>query len=211
MPLFDSSVAAFAAIAVVITMTPGADTMLIVRNTLHGGRSGGLLSTAGVMAGGFVHASAAALGLSAILLRSTELYSIVKFLGAVYLVYLGIQSIRTGLQRRSGQTSERTPETSSSWQPLGQGFVTNALNPKVALFYVAFLPQFIRPSDPVVAKTFLLVGIHYAMALLWLTGITLFVHRASALFRSSSFKRNLDLAAGAIFVGLGARLALSRR
>jgi len=93
---------------------------------------------------------------------------------------------------------------------LREGFVTNVLNPKVALFYVAFLPQFIRPIDQVFEKTFLLVGIHYAMCLIWLTTVTLAGHRATKMLSSRKFRQWLDIAADALFVGLGTRVALSR-
>lgn len=209
MALFDQSVAAYSAIALIVTLTPGADTMLVVRNTLGRGRPGGYFSALGVASGFVIHASAAAFGLSAILLRSSDLYAAIKLLGALYLVYLGIQSIRAGLRRKSSEMEE-VVQVGRPAQALREGFLSNALNPKVALFNLAFLPQFVHPTDPVLAKTFLLVGIHCTMALLWLCLVTLLVARAALALRDSRIRRRLDLLSGAIFVGLGARLALDR-
>ena len=95
--------------------------------------------------------------------------------------------------------------------PFLQGLVTNILNPKVALFYVAFLPQFISRSDPVVAKTFLLVGIHYGISALWLSVIGLMVSRSATAFKASSLKKWAERVTGVVFIGLGAKLALEQR
>jgi len=211
MALFDSSIGAFAAVSLIVNVTPGPDTMLIIRNTLARGRRGGLFSIMGVLTGGLIQASAATFGLSRILLGSSELYTIVKLAGAIYLIYLGIQNIRSGLSKKVVASSTGPGGFSPPIIGLREGFLTNALNPKVAVFFLAFLPQFIGPSDPVIAKTILLVGIHYTLGIVWLAVITQMVHRAAALFQKSNFKRNLEVAAGAVFVGLGAKLAFEKR
>ena len=89
--------------------------------------------------------------------------------------------------------------------------VTNVLNPKLIVFYVAFLPQFMRPGDPLLAKSLLLVSIHYVMGFMWLSGVAFFVDRASAIFRRSSVRCRLETFVGAVFVALGLRLALERK
>lgn len=208
MALIDASVAAFSAIALVVTITPGADTMLVVRSTLARGAKGGILSTAGILSGGMVQGAFAAFGLSTVLLRSAELYSAVKFLGALYLIYLGIKSL---IAASRNEDEESRPSLKSKRSAFLEGFVTNALNPKVALFYAAFLPQFIAPTDPLIAKTALLIGIHYSMGLVWLTGVTLAVGHAAKSFRVSRIKRVLEGIAGVIFVGLGAKLAIEHQ
>ncbi|MBS1717728.1 MAG: LysE family translocator [Armatimonadetes bacterium] len=208
MALIDSSVAAFTVVALVLTLTPGADTMLVVRSSIARGWQGGARTLAGMVSGGLVHASLAAFGLSAILLRSAQLYDAVKMAGALYLIYLGVQSLRSGF--KPVEQFEEAIQADSRPAFL-QGFVTNVMNPKVALFYVSFLPQFIAKGDPVVAKTFLLVGIHYTMGIVWLMTVALTVSKTAEALRAPSVKQWMERVSGLIFVGLGARLMLDRR
>ena len=125
------------------------------------------------------------------------------------MIYLGLKSLREFVLKE--EEAEPMPIAKSGRTAFAEGFVTNALNPKVALFYVAFLPQFIAKTDPVILKTILMVGIHYTMGLIWLTSVTLAIGHAAKGYHVSRIKRVLEGVAGVIFVGLGARLALERR
>lgn len=209
--LFDSQVLAFCAVAALVTISPGPDTFLVIRNTLGGGVRGGIATVLGIVSGGTVHALLAALGLTLILVQSAQAFFWVKLLGAAYLVYLGVQSLRQGLRPAAASAPLAAKAVSSRRRAFVEGFVTNALNPKVAVFYFAFLPQFISPGDAVALKSLLLAGIHYAMGLVWLSGIALAVSRAASVLTRPAVRRGLDIATGTIFAGLGLKLALEQR
>ncbi|HEX7417905.1 MAG TPA: LysE family translocator [Steroidobacteraceae bacterium] len=214
--MWDSQLLAFAGIALLVTLSPGQDTLLVIRNTLAGEFRAGFASVVGIMTGLAVHALLAALGLTLILVRSAQAFAIVKLVGAAYLTYLGVQSLRSAWRARSSVAARRgpVPQTASAAisrrRAWAQGVLTNALNPKVALFYLAFLPQFIRPGDNVALKSLLLVGLHAAMGLVWLTVVARTVTRTAAWLAQPTLKRRLDFAIGALFTALGIRLAIER-
>jgi threonine/homoserine/homoserine lactone efflux protein len=214
--MWDSQVLAFAGIALLLTLSPGQDTLLVIRNTLAGGLRAGFASVVGIMTGLAVHALLAALGLTLILVRSAQAFAIVKLVGAAYLTYLGVQCLRSAWRARSRAAAPcgPAPRTASAGisrrRAWAQRVLTNALNPKVALFYLAFLPQFIRPGDNVALKSLLLVGLHATMGLVWLTVVARTVTRTAAWLAQSTVKRRLDFAIGALFTALGIRLAIER-
>ena len=224
----DSMLLSFTLVAGLLTLTPGADTMLVLRNVLSGGRSSGIATTLGICSGVFVHATLSALGLSVILMSSATAYEIVKTLGAAYLVFLGLKSLWQVARHPSGGQAATSAGPSaapvvaapSGWRELRagrsmrsyrEGFLTNLLNPKVAIFYLAFLPQFIRPGDPVLAKSLLMAGIHATEGLLWLSFLSLVLDRGRALIQTGSLRRWLEGISGAVLVGLGIRLFFERR
>ena len=210
--MVDSQLLAFAGVAFVLAVTPGADTMLALRNTLSGGRRGGVLTALGGCTGLLVHAGFSALGLSLILVRSAAAFEAVKIAGACYLAWLGIQSIAGAVRGRGGAGLDagRTAAKSSRYY-FSNGLVTNILNPKVALFYLAFLPQFIGPGDPVFLRSVALGAIHLLFSLAWLVSIALLVGRIRSLLTRPAVRRVMDGLTGTLLVGLGVRLALERR
>ncbi len=189
----DPRLFAFVGVAALLTILPGADMALVTRNVLALGRRRTALTILGICAGCVIHATASALGISAILATSATAYNVVKTIGAAYLVWLGIQSIRShpdGAQRPKDRLSRASGRphvwdnrsfaslrmtTSRSFASLRmtagkrvafmQGFLTNVLNPKVALFYLTFLPQFISPGEPVLTRSLMLASIHILIAL----------------------------------------------
>lgn len=214
--MIDSKVLAFAGVALVLTLTPGADTMLIIRNVLAYGRRDGFLTLIGIVSGLFVHATLSALGLSVILMRSAEAFEVAKLIGSCYLIFLGAQSIwklikHRGEAGKDAPTIALPPEPRKWWRSYSQGMLSNVLNPKVAIFYLAFLPQFVNPGDPVLAKSLLLAGIHLLEGVVWLSIVTLFIGQMKALFSRPAVQRGLEATAGAILIGLGLRLAAERR
>ncbi len=209
--MFDSQVAAFALVAAVLTVTPGADTMLVLRNVLRGSRKAGIVTTFGICSGLFFHALLSALGVSIILMHSATLFHTVKMIGACYLVWLGLQSIRAAFRGGDEPGLSNGRPIGSSRKCFVEGFLNNVLNPKVAVFYLAFLPQFISPSDPVVAKSMLLAGIHFVMGIVWLIFLSNFVDRARRFITRSAVRKWLEGVCGAVLIGLGARLALEER
>jgi RhtB (resistance to homoserine/threonine) family protein len=197
----------FVVAAALLTLSPGPDTMLVLRNTLRGGRGDGLRTTIGISAGLVVHATLSALGLSLILVRSAAAFDIVKLVGAGYLAWLGIQSLRAAL---AGQAPPSAGTAPTDRRPFREGLLTNVLNPKVAVFYLAFLPQFIAPGDPVFLRSFLLAAIHMALGLIWLSAVAAAVTVAQR-FVTPDARRWIDGVCGAFLVGFGLRLALARR
>lgn len=198
---------AFVIAAALLTLSPGPDTTLVLRNTLRGGRGDGWRTTIGICSGLVVHATLSSAGLSVILVRSAAAFSGVKLLGASYLVVLGIQSLRAAARGVAPVTAAAT----GGVRPFREGLLTNVLNPKVAVFYLAFLPQFIARGDPVLATSLLLASLHIAMGLVWLSVVAAVVDRAQQFVTSGRVRRWLDGACGAVLVGLGVRLALVDR
>lgn len=214
--MLDPQILAFAGVAALLTITPGADTMLVMRSVLARGQRAGLLTTVGIGTGCLVHAALSALGLSLILMRSALAFDVVKLAGAGYLVYLGVQSLRQAWRHEGGMMPLESaqlemPHRSAVSTPFVVGLLTNLLNPKVAIFYLAFLPQFIRPGNPVLAKSLLLATLHATMGVAWLSLVTLFLSRLRAWLVRPRVKRVLETFTGTVLILFGVRLALARR
>jgi RhtB (resistance to homoserine/threonine) family protein len=204
----DPRLYAFIGVAAILTVLPGADMALVTRNVLSVGRRRAMLTILGICAGCVIHATASALGLSAILATSATAFNVVKTLGAAYLVWIGIQSIR-----EAGRPVV-TPSASATRARVGpflQGFLTNLLNPKVAVFYLTFLPQFISPGEPILRRSLFLASIHIAMGFVWLTAYAWFIDRLGAMLTRPRVKAWLERVTGGLLIGLGARLAWARR
>lgn len=202
------SFTAFMIAAVVLAMTPGPGIAYVVARTVAGGRSEGLASCVGTGVGGMLHVFAAALGLSLILAQSSTAFLLVKYLGAVYLVYLGIRLL---LRQDSGFPSAPVAPR-GVLRALVEGIVVEALNVKTALFFLAFLPQFVSPGDPLAPQLLLLGTI--CVALNTLVDVAA-VFAAYLLLKSAPARaaraRLLTRGSGLTMLGLGAYLALARR
>jgi len=254
-----ASLLAFIPVALLLTLLPGADTALVTRNALALGLPGARWTILGILTGCLIHATASALGLSAILATSARAYDTVKLAGAAYLVWIGVQTIRNA-QRDADGHSERSAQRgveesrpySLEWprrseplfwdardsstpglrpsarndgekglrpsarndngeHPFVQGFLTNILNPKVALFYLTFLPQFIPSGAPVLRSSLLLAMIHNVLGFAWLSLYARFVDRLRGALTRPVVKAWLERVTGGALVALGARLAWDRR
>ncbi|MBL8176671.1 MAG: LysE family translocator [Bryobacterales bacterium] len=203
----------FVGLAALMTMTPGADTALVVRSTLSRGRAAALLTVLGICAGCLLHSIASALGLSLVLSQSAAAFDAVKFAGALYLAYLGAQSLWAAWKGHGGGLlpHDKPLPPQHPWRSFSEGLLTNLLNPKMPLFYVTFLPQFIDPKGHVVLESMLLAFIHIALALLWLGSFALFLDRLGGYLRRQSIRRRLEAVTGALFLALGLQLALQER
>jgi threonine/homoserine/homoserine lactone efflux protein len=204
----DGSILVFIGIAALLTILPGADMALVAKVTLLDGRRAAFFTSLGITAGLPVHATASALGLSLILATSAEAFNVVKFVGAAYLAYLGIRTLRDSFAAAADEVvaARRTRGRRAAFI---QGWLSNVLNPKVALFYLTFLPQFISPGDNVLAKSLLLAGIHAVLGLAWLPLYAYAIDRVGAVVRGA--RRWLERLSGAALIGLGVRLAFERR
>jgi threonine/homoserine/homoserine lactone efflux protein len=199
----------FVVAGVLLNLTPGQDTFYILGRSIAQGRRAGVLSVLGITSGSLVHTLAAAFGLSAILATSAEAFLIVKMAGAAYLIYLGLRMI---LDRSSdaGRPAEYRHE--SDWAVYRAGFFSNLLNPKVALFFIAFLPQFVAPSADFKILAFLFLGaLFMTTGTLWCLALAWFGAAMSRRLRENpAAGSRLRRASGAVFVGLGLKLAISR-
>ena len=148
-----------------------------------------------------------ALGLSIVLAQSAALFQSIKLFGALYLVWLGLQALR---QLPEPQTDEKLTKL-ANWTAFQEGLITNLLNPKVTILYLALLPQFISPDDPVLAKSLLLAGIHNLLSLIWLSGLVLMIGQGKRWIEKRSVQLWLSRISGVILIGLGVRLALEER
>lgn len=208
----DSQFWPFLVAITLLTVSPGVDTLLVIRNTARGGIRDGILTSLAISCGLFVHAAVSALGISLILLQSAWAFGLLKLAGAAYLVWLGVMSL---LAARRGRglvltQSPGEPQRVSAWRPLREGFLSNVLNPKTVIFYMAFLPQFIAPGDPALAKSLWLAGVHFMIANAWQVAIAMMVGTAGGWLGSPRFARWLNGVTGAVLVALGMKLALQR-
>jgi threonine/homoserine/homoserine lactone efflux protein len=195
--------------ALLLNITPGPDTLYILGRSTSQGSRAGAIAALGIGAGALVHICAAALGLSAILAASATAFSVVKYLGAAYLLYVGIALI---LSSREAPASASADGRATSLRNIFlQGFFTNVLNPKVALFFLAFLPQFVAADAPSKPLAFFFLGAIFDVnGTLWNLAVAWSAARLTgSLAPRASFKKWFSRCVGAVFVGVGLRLALS--
>ena len=225
----------FIAAGLVLNLTPGPDVMFIVANAVRGGLRAGVAAALGIGAGCLVHVTAAAAGVSALLAASSAAFSVLKWVGALYLVWVGVKMLRGALKRAAGgaaagavnasemiavsaggagaagQFNSKSVEPAAGWSVFRRGFLTNALNPKVALFFLAFVPQFIAPGTAHPGWVFAVLGLLFTfngllVCLGWALVAAWAARRAGALRRGM---RWLDGVAGSLFIAFGMKLALT--
>jgi RhtB (resistance to homoserine/threonine) family protein len=197
-----------------LNVTPGPDTALIVARSTQLGLRGGVAAVAGVGCGIMVHVTAAALGISALIAASATAFDVVKFCGAAYLVYIGARMMLTRRAKGNLEAAAAGIAPAMSFATvLRQGFVTNALNPKVALFFLAFLPQFVDQTAPSNALALFFLGVIFnANGTLWNLVVAVVTVRATRMVRGArSYQRFIDGTIGAIFIAFGIKLALFQR
>jgi threonine/homoserine/homoserine lactone efflux protein len=200
----------FIATAILLIITPGQDTFFILGRSLSGGRGAGIAAALGVSAGTVVHTVLAALGLSALLATSPYAFMAVKFAGAAYLLYIGVRAL---LSRAQGIPGANGAASEGKWSAFRQGILTNLLNPKVALFFLALLPQFIDAASSYKVIAFVALGLSFvAMGLVWCVMLAIAAARLRGVFlRRPSMANLMNRVAGAVFIGLGLKLATSRQ
>jgi threonine/homoserine/homoserine lactone efflux protein len=201
---------AFAPAVVMIIMAPGPDTIYAVTQSLSSGRAAGITAGLGTATGVLVHTTAAVLGLSALLRTSAVAYVLVKYVGAAYLVYLGIQVLRNDEEFEI--EDELVDEERSLFRSYRKAVVVNVSNPKVAVFVLAFFPQFV-PATANAALQMSVLGVLYAgLSFLYLGGVALFASRVRHLLLDSTVARRLvRYASGSVLLGFGLKLAVEER
>ncbi|PRX34331.1 RhtB (resistance to homoserine/threonine) family protein [Paraburkholderia sp. BL18I3N2] len=198
-----------------LNVTPGPDTAYIVGRSVAQGRGAGLMSALGISAGCCVHSLACAFGLTALLAASATAFTVIKFVGAIYLMYLGVRLLFTKPAAASDAAGEaRAAGAPKSLRQLFlQGFWTNVLNPKVVLFFVSFFPQFVTTGSDHKALAFLTLGaVFVMMSMVWNSFVAWIAGSVTRRFSGQpSVKRWLDRGVGSAFVGLGIKLATASR
>ncbi|SOE51570.1 Threonine/homoserine/homoserine lactone efflux protein [Burkholderia sp. D7] len=208
----------FIVAVMLLSVTPGPDTAYIVGRSVAQGRGAGVVSALGIALGCIVHTLACAFGLTALLAASVTAFTVVKFAGAIYLIYLGVRLIfaKPAAAKTSHKPSEATrvrAAPKSLQQILTQGFVTNVLNPKVVLFFVSFIPQFVAVDSAHKTLAFLALGFVFVLvSTFWNTFVAWIAGSVTQRFSGKpSVKLWLDRVVGSAFVGLGIKLATSHR
>jgi len=206
------SFAAFLGVSIFVIVTPGQDTALTIRNTLVGGRGAGIATAAGVVTGLATWTVASSAGLAALLLASQPLFLLIRLAGAAYLVFLGLQALRAALFSR-GKRAFSSPARGGGpgRGAYFQGLISNLSNPKIIVFFLSLLPQFVTRSHAVFVSLLLLGLIFCSITLAWLTLYALVVARIGDFVRRDRVRRGLEATTGLVLIGLGLKLATDRR
>ena len=202
--------APFLALSILLIVIPGPDTAVVTKNALAGGRRGGVFAACGVATGLTIWTLAAALGIAALLRASAVAFDALKLVGAVYLVWIGIQLLRkpgaaAAVAARGG--ARRLPAS----RALRQGLLTDLGNPKIAVFFTSFLPQFVGSGGSTFAALLLLGLLFAALTLTWLAAYGVAIGHGTKLLRRPRVQRTLDRFTGLVFLGFGVRLAFEHR
>ena len=201
----------FIVAGILLNLTPGPDVLYIVANALRSGARAGMVAAIGITAGCFVHIFAAAIGVSALMAASATAFTVLKWAGAAYLVYVGVRMLVSRTPTPANLSAEAFDAAPALKAIFLRGFLTNALNPKVALFFLAFVPQFIAPGIDNKPLAFLLLGLLFNFNALWVNfgwalAASWLATRMTAVQRGI---HHLERAAGLMFVGFGLKLAFS--
>ncbi|MEZ9925299.1 LysE family translocator [Vibrio breoganii] len=199
----------FIAAMTLLTITPGLDTVLVIRNTSRGGKWDGYATSLGICLGLYLHATWSAIGVAAIISQSPDLFNGIKIVGAAYLIYLGVsgaRSLRRGVGALHIDSSEKGV---SRYISLREGFLSNVLNPKTAVFYLAFLPQFIDQNGNLWLQSMFLASIHFVIAMMWQCGLASMLDKAKALLANGKTNYRLQMCTCVVLVALGAQLMVT--
>lgn len=197
---------AFISAAFLLTVTPGVDTAIVLRAATLGGRRQALMASLGIVLGCLIWGAAVSLGLGALLHASELAYTVVKFVGAIYLVWLGAKLL---LKPRAALESETDKKCPRGGDAFWRGFLTNLLNPKIGVFYVTFLPQFVPAGASVASYSFFLACLHVVLTLAWFSVLIAATTPLSRFLRQPSAMKALDRLTGGVFIAFGIKLATS--
>ena len=206
-----SQVLTFTFVAALLVMSPGPNGVLVAKTVPTSGRAAGFANVAGFVTSFYLHGVLSILGISVILLQSAQAFFVVKMLGAAYLIWVGIRALYDAF-RGIKQAPDIAPARRKRTLRLAywEGFLTNALNPKVSMFYLAAFPQFIPAGEGAVAAAFFLVFIHSALNAIWFGSMVKLLGRLTNAARSVTFQKWLKAITGTAFIGFGIKLATFR-
>lgn len=201
-------IASFAFVAALLVMSPGPNGVLIAKTVPTSGRAAGFANIAGFVSAFYLHGALSILGISAILVQSAQAFLVVKLIGAAYLCWLGLKALYDAFRgvAVAGQVQPAARKR-TLLVAFAEGFMTNALNPKVAMFYLAAFPQFIPVHDGVFSGALLLVTVHSLINVTWFSAMVLLVTRLKGVAANAVVQRWLKGVTGVVFLGFGARLA----
>ncbi|MEW4211661.1 LysE family translocator [Priestia megaterium] len=198
----------FVITCVFLIILPGPDTAIMTKNTLTVGKQGGFKTMIGICCALSIHTLTAIVGLSAIIAKSALLFSIFKYIGAVYLIYLGIKSLWTLRNQETTETVVKMKYKNTS--SFKQGFLTNLLNPKIAVFFLTFLPQFVNPGSHTFMP-FLILGMTYiVLTIVWYLFYIYLLNQISAFMKKPKTQKAIEGITGTILIGFGIKLALEK-
>lgn len=200
----------FFVLSLFVVMSPGVDTALITKKTISDGRKAGYQMALGITAGSLVHTFAAAFGLSALLMQSALAFEIVKYAGAIYLIYLGLSAF---LSRKNKHAEDRENQTQTEMKknPFQQGLLSNVLNPKVAMFFLTFLPQFVKSGTGATQQLIAMGIIYTVLSILWFFVYVFFINYLREWLMSPKVQKIMDRATGLVLIGFGLKLALGKQ
>ncbi|MGO4889488.1 LysE family translocator [Anaerobacillus sp. MEB173] len=200
----------FLLLSLFVVMSPGIDTALITKRTISDGRKDGYKMALGITMGSLVHTLAAAFGLSAILMQSAIAFEIVKYIGAIYLIYLGVSSFISRKKARN-LNQEKNNKMISIKSAFKQGLLSNVLNPKVAMFFITFLPQFVSNGSNVTAQLIMMGIIYTLLSISWFFIYVFFINYLREWLMSAKVQNFMDKTTGLVLIGFGLKLALEKQ
>lgn len=201
----------FTLVTALLVMSPGPNGVLIAKTVPTSGRAAGFANIAGFVTAFYLHGTLSILGISVILVQSAQLFLLVKVAGAAYLCWIGFKALRDAW-RGVKTVAEIAPakRRRTLLVAYGEGFLTNALNPKVSIFYLAAFPQFMPVGDGAVTSAFMLVCVHASINIIWFSAMIILLSRLTGMARSGSFQRALKAVTGSVFIAFGVKLAMFR-
>ncbi|KML44426.1 LysE family translocator [Cytobacillus firmus] len=200
----------FLILSLFVVMSPGIDTALITKRTISDGRTDGYKMGLGITAGSLVHTFAAAFGLSAILMQSAAAFEVIKYAGAVYLIYLGLSSF-ISMKKKKNADLETEVKSDMKKSAFKQGLLSNVLNPKVAMFFLTFLPQFVKSGENAQQQLIIMGIIYTLLSICWFFLYVFFINYLREWLMSPKVQRVMDKATGVVLIGFGLKLALAKQ
>jgi RhtB (resistance to homoserine/threonine) family protein len=200
----------FLVLSLFVVMSPGIDTALITKRTISDGRKDGYKMALGLSTGSLVHTFAAAFGISAILMQSAVAFEIVKYVGAIYLMYLGVSSFISRKKKKVGSVANQdiSEMKKSAYK---QGLFSNVLNPKVAMFFLTFLPQFVKTGENATQHLIIMGIIYTVLSISWFFVYVFFINYLREWLMSPKVQSIMDKATGLVLIGFGLKLALDKQ
>ncbi|HEX4282828.1 MAG TPA: LysE family translocator [Solirubrobacteraceae bacterium] len=201
----------FIGVAAIVIVVPGPDTAVVTKNVLVHGRRAAFGTSLGVSAGLSVWTLAAAIGVASLVRASAVAFTVLKLIGALYLVWLGLQALRAAGQTDSGALRSANKPAMGALGGFRQGFLSDLANPKIGIFFTSLLPQFVDPGHPVLLPFLALGAVFVLMTVVWLSAYCLIAARAAATLQRPRVRAAMDRFTGIVLIALGLRLAIEHR